>query len=380
MPRKFDLIIAGAGVGGVHLADFLKKRGFSGSIALLEKRAVPFVKPCAGVITLKTLHLSGTNFEPFIQQKMDRLHCAYEYQNEEDLTLASPFIFRLNRAQWLGSLLSSSMRGGVEFFENIQVVNYEEHADSVLVPTDQGVLESRFLVVATGSLDMNGQKRGRGFARGLQAYLSHPDPSLLEYHRSKMGYDFGLIPFGYGWIFSDDGHLLIGIFSRLMREQSLKRALYKYINQKPTLKGYSRLWGVETHPMFLPSQEVLQGVLRGSHRILYIGEAARLVDPFTGEGIYYAIKSANLAAEVLLSEKEDTVGWLYKDKVVREIIPDLAAAWELSEEFYAYPQYYYRKLLERKQIFGELLAGEMRYKEFLAQLKKGKPLERYARE
>ena len=62
-------------------------------------------------------------------------------------------------------------------------------------------------------------------------------------------------------------------------------------------------------------------------RALVLGDAAGLLEPFTGEGIYYALRSAYLAAEALTAASvSDTSPWSYEAAVDTEIMPDLAGA------------------------------------------------------
>ena len=280
-------------------------------------------------------------------------------------------VFRINRRAWLGSLLADTVQKGVSFHENIQMTHYEEKKDGVVIHTNKGIFLADYLIVASGAHPLGEKKGDRGFAQGLRAFVSHPDPSILNYHREKMGYDFGLIPFGYGWIFPDKDCLIVGIFSRLTRERSLIRTLYKYLNQKPILKGYSKVWGIATHPITLPSRESLEGEMSGGNRVLFLGDAGGLADPFTGEGIYYSIKSATIAADLLYeAPSTEKLGALYKRRIKEEVLPDLLGALRLAEDFYSFPEYYYRQLLTRPRNFGELLAGEMGYQEFYSLLKR----------
>jgi flavin-dependent dehydrogenase len=73
-------------------------------------------------------------------------------------------------------------------------------------------------------------------------------------------------------------------------------------------------------------------------RALVLGDAAGLLEPFTGEGIYYALRSAYLAAEALTTASvSDTSPWSYESAVDTEIMPDLTGAWLLQQMFDAWP-------------------------------------------
>ena len=67
-----------------------------------------------------------------------------------------------------------------------------------------------------------------------------------------------------------------------------------------------------------------------------VGDAAGLVDPVTGEGLYYAIRSADLAARALLSETSDAAGELgqYRQSLRRDFAADLEFGSRLAKRVF----------------------------------------------
>jgi len=61
-----------------------------------------------------------------------------------------------------------------------------------------------------------------------------------------------------------------------------------------------------------------------------IGDAAGFVDPITGEGLYYAFRSAELLAEALLADQPAD----YQQKVASDFLPDLQTAAAISDRFF----------------------------------------------
>ena len=110
---------------------------------------------------------------------------------------------------------------------------------------------------------------------------------------------------GYIWIFPRCGHLSVGICGKGEPAASLRKRLEQYM----TRRGIS--WkGASFYSHLLPSLDT--GSWR-TNRVagdgwMAVGDAAGLVDPITGEGLYYAIRSADLAARALLSEAGDLAG------------------------------------------------------------------------
>ncbi|MBI3681497.1 MAG: hypothetical protein HY235_14020, partial [Acidobacteria bacterium] len=67
-----------------------------------------------------------------------------------------------------------------------------------------------------------------------------------------------------------------------------------------------------------------------------VGDAGGLVDPITGEGLYYAIRSADLAAELLVEDKHplDQIASVYRRIVWRGFGEDLTLAASLARRIF----------------------------------------------
>jgi flavin-dependent dehydrogenase len=74
-----------------------------------------------------------------------------------------------------------------------------------------------------------------------------------------------------------------------------------------------------------------------------VGDSAGLVDPITGEGLYYALRSADLCARALLAGQPTR----YQKDLEEEILPELRLAARVSQRFY------------KGQVFGESVAERM---------------------
>jgi flavin-dependent dehydrogenase len=102
--------------------------------------------------------------------------------------------------------------------------------------------------------------------------------------------------------------------------------------------------------------------------VLLAGDAACLVDPFLGEGIYYAIQSGQLAAQALLTAG-NYGGDLssYQAAVSTTIIPELEAAGRLSRVAHRAPWLWFQVLKWRLGLiehYRKVLIGETNYRVF----------------
>jgi flavin-dependent dehydrogenase len=106
---------------------------------------------------------------------------------------------------------------------------------------------------------------------------------------------------------------------------------------------------------------------------LAAGDAAGLVDPFTGEGIYYALKSGYWAAEAAWQCLRGRAKSLeaYSRRLKAEIWPEFAAAWRLARVVYLSPGLAYqwlRRHVEMADRLAAVVTGETTYAELLREL------------
>jgi flavin-dependent dehydrogenase len=134
---------------------------------------------------------------------------------------------------------------------------------------------------------------------------------------------------GYAWAFPRPDHLSVGICGKVGGEAmaGLKERLHGFMGRC----GYSPE-GARVYSHLLP---VLSADAWGSLRLAgqgwaLVGDAAGLVDPVSGEGIYYALRSGELLAEALLAE----LPRLYPARVHEEFGKSLALEARLAHSFY----------------------------------------------
>src|SRR6185437_2155056 len=104
---------------------------------------------------------------------------------------------------------------------------------------------------------------------------------------------------GYIWVFPRCGHSSVGICGKGRPAQELRKVLEDYMTRHEIpWKGaafYSHLLPCLDTPSWKHNRVSGEGWMA-------VGDAAGLVDPITGEGLYYAIRSADLAAQAVLAE------------------------------------------------------------------------------
>jgi len=291
MDQRYDVIVAGSGPAGGTAAYFLGEAGKR--VLILEKETLPRYKTCGGAISLNVLQQFPFSFEPVIQSRVD----AVTYASGEKMVtvpLKDTSLCMVMRDEFDAYL---ARHAKADLREGMEVKKVEERADSVQVETADGQrFEADYLIAADGanstvahSLNL---RRKKIMAGAVEIEAKVPEPILARYARKPM-LIFGDIGVGYLWIFPKADHISVGVGGLSPKPQELQKALERVT----TWLGISLL-GQPRHGHPVPIYTGKERI--STSRTLLTGDAAGLVDPFTGEGIRFAIKSGRLAAESVL--------------------------------------------------------------------------------
>ena len=144
-------------------------------------------------------------------------------------------------------------------------------------------------------------------------------------------------PPGYIWSFPRPTHLAIGVCAQADAANAfkLRQGVAEWISRRRLAEG-ARL---QPHSWPIPSLSArdFEALKPACDRCCLVGDAAGLVDPVTREGIYFALQSAQFAADAIAEEGPD-VARRYIDRVRDEIAVELARAARLKAAFFR-PQF-----------------------------------------
>jgi geranylgeranyl reductase family protein len=357
----YDVIIVGAGPAGATLGYELARKGVD--VLILEKERLPRYKPCAGGITVKTVKLLDLDISPVARQVTYGARVTYKDNREFTKWYDKPLIYMVMRDEFDYFLIQRAEEAGVVVADNQRVCQLQVNHEKVEVVTTHDTFKAEILVGADGANSIVakslGLRKGIELGIGIEAEISVPRERLIKWD-SLMGLDLGHISGGYGWIFPKKDHLSIGIGGSLRQARRLKPG-YQKVLASQDLGGYE-ITKLRSH--FLPVRK--NGMAIQQERSLLLGDAAGLVDPLTGEGIYYAIKSAQLAAPIithcLQAGTIDLKG--YQDAVAKEIMPELKASQALLRLFAWFPGLYFDAIEGSDRLWRascHLLRGELSY-------------------
>ena len=283
--------ILGGGPAGAFAAERLASAGLR---VLLFDEKLAWEKPCGGGLTYKAYSEYPFLLDnPTPKRMVSETVLAAPNAGAVSLKLDDPLLiysrFDLNRL-----LLERAERAGAQL-EKTRVLEMNRQGSGWRVRTKAGCADADFCIVATGARN---PLRNVGTEFGVADTMS----ALGYYVPGEQGkIDIQFLPHleGYIWIFPRCGHLSVGICGKGEPASSLRQRLERFMTEREIAWKQGSFY---SH--MLPSLDTSswRGNRVTGEGWLAVGDAAGLVDPITGEGLYYAIRSADLAVRSLLAE------------------------------------------------------------------------------
>jgi geranylgeranyl reductase family protein len=323
--ERFDAIVVGAGPAGSTAAYRLVRAG--ARVLLLDRASFPRDKPCGGGLTYRAIRELPVEIGPVVENVVDRFELGFRYRTRFERRSDGPLILMTQRRRLDAHLAEQAASAGADFRDGLKATALELQDDRGTVRFAGGAAGAPVVLGADGvngltarALGLNGARR-HGVA--LEGNLLNVHARAREYH-GRAVVELGAVPGGYAWVFPKEDHVNVGVGGwesegPRLREH-LERACSAYglpSEGLQALRGY-RL------PMRRPGDRAVHG------RALLLGDAAGLVDPLSGDGIYEALVSARLAAQSaldLLSGRTTTLE-PYQAALDGALARTLAASWK----------------------------------------------------
>jgi len=312
----YDIAVVGAGPAGSAAAYFLARGGLR--VALLDKFEFPRDKTCGDGLTPRAIKLlDEMGVLPQVEARARRCVAITVRQSDEvtyrvelsNLKDLPGQILVLPRLELDDLLREYAVAAGAEFIAQSKVETLERRPDggAELQIEDGRRLRCGMVILATGSNAT--LLRGQGLLKKL------PPVNLAArtYFENVEGLDDTTVLFfdgielpGYGWVFptgEGTANVGCGVFfdSPTPQPSQLRRLIAEHPYLKRVLRNARQVGPIKGYPLrtdFAPSKS-------GNEWILVVGEAVGLVNPISGEGIDYALESAQLAAQAILKEWQD---------------------------------------------------------------------------
>jgi geranylgeranyl reductase family protein len=296
---EHDLVIVGAGPAGTMAAFEAANAGLD--VLLLDRVAFPRLKPCGGGITTKALMQIPFSVSEVLEVATGTVKMGLRLETPKEFSTEGFICAFAVRSKFDAFLLEAAKSAGAKFHvvREISDVSFDIDSGVSLTIDKSTKIFSKYLIAADGAnstirrlLDPVRLDFKRGFAlEGLVSY------SLID-APPKMEFDFGVVDYGYGWIFPKGDHANVGIYTCNPNVRLSKDQLRNYCVAK---LGASEISDIVGFPLGFGAPSYRHT----TERVLFAGDAAGFCEPLLGEGIHNAVKSGRYAG---ISVAEAVVG------------------------------------------------------------------------
>ncbi len=316
-----NIAIVGGGPAGSMCGERLARAGYD--VTIYDEH-LAWEKPCGGGLTHKAIVtypflLNGPHPKKLIRtvelisSKGHRAHLALEH----------PIVI-YSRTVLNGLLLERAEAAGCRIFRS-RVNHIDTGGGRARLTIGESRAEADFVVIAAGarnSLLPNTRPLSRS---DLEMTLGYFVPAQAEGIRVKFLRRFE----GYLWSFPRCDHLSVGICGSMARHtsQELRRHLHAFMADENISREGATFY---SHVLPSPQKQTLSARRVVGPNWALVGDAAAWVDPITGEGLYYALRSGDLLAQAVIAKTPAE----YPARVRKAFSADLEFATRIARRFY----------------------------------------------
>jgi geranylgeranyl reductase family protein len=294
----YDAAIVGAGPAGSSAAYVLKKEGYN--IILIDKEEFPRSKPCAGVLPPRIFSELQIP-EDIVERPLDGYRIISSSKMIVESHFPKPGII-VRRDKFDDFMLKRSKCN----LTKMRIINCEIDSDSIKIIGKDGSFQAKIIVAADGANSIIRKVMSKSHtdyvdstdsAMAMQYEISQANQTINERIGNwfEVYYTFSR---GYGWIspLSESVKVGVGGVSSDFKN-NIKKVLDDFLENEEIKKKISDGNIIKTEVHQIP----MKGPFRklAWDRVIFCGDAGGFVFPGTGEGVFYAIKSGRIAAEII---------------------------------------------------------------------------------
>ncbi len=342
-----DLIVVGAGPAGAMCARRAALRGLD--VLLLEKFELPRDKLCGGALSPRVKTLVDFDISPVVERDV---HCAVIHApsgRRIDIIREDARGYLVKRSAFDYFLVEKAQEVGVDVIDGTKVLSVEQLKTGIRVLTHGDSFKAQLLVGADGVNSIVARKvdiRKRWTPDRVALCIGADIPitpseinRILSIDKPSGRVALEMYPwaidYGYAWCFPKSDEISLGLGYKMGNKVlDLRTAWTNFVERFEKEKDI-KLKIANRRAYRVPLGKLNQRIT--SRRTMLVGDAAGLVSPITGEGMYYAMRSGILAGQIAsetVKDKQPLHVRVYEHWLKQEMKTEFNAANFISSTVY----------------------------------------------
>jgi geranylgeranyl reductase family protein len=360
----WDVAVIGAGPAGATAGRAAAAAG--SRVVLLERFELPRYKTCGGGLIDRSVRAVPPEVRLPVRARAAGLTFTFHGRLERTRRAPGPLINLVQRDEFDAALVDAAVAAGAVVRDGTAVTGLAEEQGVVRISTrGHGAVRARAVVGADGSAGRCAGYVGVRYDQidlGLELEIPLP-PNQRDAWEDRALIDWGRIPGSYGWVFPKGDRLSVDVIAARGSGGQVRGYLRDFLARlrlsqvEPAMSsGHLTRCRTEDAPLY-----------RG--RVLVAGDAAGLLDPWSREGISFALRSGAMAgraaARASRAASDDEVARVlagYAGTVSSALGPEMQAGRALMRAFERHPRAFHMMLIllpPAWKLFAAVVSGQM---------------------
>jgi geranylgeranyl reductase family protein len=354
----YDVLVVGAGPAGSSAAIRLARAG--ARVLLADRAEFPRDKPCGGGVTGRAAAVAPCSIDAVVERVVDHADLRQARGARMVRWTRHPIAYMTQRIRLDHHLVKAAEAAGATLALGRKVTSVDADAHGTVADVGGRKVRAPLVIGADGANGSSARSLSLGGNAAVGVALEGNVPLELAAHlgveRSVL-LELGRLDGGYGWVFPKGDHVNVGVGGWEHEGPSLRGEL------RDLCERLGLPFGAVEHLRGhrLPLRR--KGSVIGRGRACVVGDAAGLVDPVTGDGMYECFVSGAFAADAAIAVLDGREGGFesYDRRVTKQLAVSAAASWLLKRALDRFPRSTFRVASTRPMwhVIESLMSGRL---------------------